>query len=83
MRPKFDRYLSLASRARTLADFRETILIVAITEQVQECRDAKDDKFLELAAGKADLILTGDQDLLMLHPWRGISIQTPASYLIR
>ncbi len=46
------------------------------------CRDPKDDKFLEVAlSGKADLILTGDADLLTLNPWRGIAVLTPAEYL--
>jgi len=29
------------------------------------------------------LIITGDADLLALHPFRGIEILTPASYLAR
>jgi predicted nucleic acid-binding protein len=37
---------------------------------------------LELAVdGQADLILTGDQDLLVLNPFRGIPIVTPMQYL--
>jgi predicted nucleic acid-binding protein len=40
--------------------------------------------FLELAVnGEADLIITGEADLLTLHPFRGIDILSPASYLIR
>ena len=39
---------------------------------------------LELAVdGRADVIVTGDKDLLVLHPFRGISILTPADYLAR
>ncbi|MGH7121059.1 MAG: putative toxin-antitoxin system toxin component, PIN family [Acetobacteraceae bacterium] len=39
------------------------------------CRDSTDDKFLEVAVnGRADLILTGDLDLLVLNPFRGIRI---------
>ena len=52
------------------------------TESVRECRDPKDDKFLELAlAANARVIVTGDNDLLVLHPWRGIEILRPADYL--
>jgi hypothetical protein len=29
------------------------------------------------------LILTGDADLLALHPWQGIAILPPARYLKR
>jgi Predicted nucleic acid-binding protein, contains PIN domain len=30
---------------------------------------------------KADAIITGDQDLLILHPFRDIDILTPADFL--
>ncbi|WP_459868116.1 putative toxin-antitoxin system toxin component, PIN family [Endothiovibrio diazotrophicus] len=47
-----------------------------------ECRDPKDNKFLELAvAGGASALITGDQDLLALHPFRGIPILAPADFL--
>ena len=46
------------------------------------CRDAKDDKFLEVAVnGKADYLITGDRDLLVLHPFREIQIVSPATFL--
>lgn len=39
------------------------------------CRDAKDDYVLGLAlAGNAAVILTEDDDLLVLNPWRGVRI---------
>lgn len=42
----------------------------------------RDDKFLDLAvAGQATCIITGDPDLLDLHPFRGISIVTPAQFI--
>jgi predicted nucleic acid-binding protein len=51
---------------------------------VRECRDPKDDKFLEVALnGKADLILTGETALLAMHPWQGIAILSPERYLKR
>ncbi len=50
---------------------------------MQICRDPDDDKFLELALnGEADLIVTGDDDLLALHPFHSIPIVTPAAYLV-
>jgi predicted nucleic acid-binding protein len=53
-----------------------------MTERVVECRDPTDDKFLELAVnGRADLILTGDNDLLVLKPFRGIPIVAPAAFV--
>jgi len=56
--------------------------VVRITEQIAACRDPTDDKFLELAInGAADLIVTGDADLLDLNPFRGIPIVTPAMFM--
>ena len=54
---------------------------VAITERVVACRDPHDDKFLELAVnGRADAIVSGDVDLLVLDTFRGIPIITPAAF---
>jgi uncharacterized protein len=55
---------------------------VDISFPIRACRDPRDDKFLEVAVyGHADLILTGDADLLALHPFRGIAIVAPAKSL--
>ncbi len=81
-RPKFDKYLSRDDRTRFLSSLvRESVLVI-IHETVTACRDPKDDKFLELAVNaSADIIVTGDEDLLVLHPFRGISILRPADFL--
>lgn len=56
--------------------------LVTITERVAACRDPKDDKFLELALnGKADVIVSGDADLLVLDTFRAIPILPPAAFL--
>ena len=56
--------------------------LVAITEQINDCRDPNDNKFLELAVcGNADVLVTGDDDLLALNPFRGIAIVTPRDFL--
>jgi predicted nucleic acid-binding protein len=40
------------------------------------------DKFVEVASSaEADVIVTGDMDLLVLNPFRGIRILTPAKYI--
>jgi putative PIN family toxin of toxin-antitoxin system len=66
------------TRLRRIFDAAE---LVAITEHVTGCRDPKDDKFLELAVnGRADLIVSGDNDLLALDTFRGIPIITPAAF---
>lgn len=46
------------------------------------CRDPKDDMYLELAlSGKADCIITGDPDLLVLNSFENIPIITPKEFL--
>jgi uncharacterized protein len=55
---------------------------VTITERIVACRDPTDDKFLELAInGHADLIVSGDADLLALNPFRHIPIVRPAEFI--
>lgn len=45
-------------------------------------RDAKDDKFLACAVeAKADYIVTGDEDLLVLKDYEGIKIITPREFV--
>lgn len=49
---------------------------------VQASRDPNDDHVLGCAlAASAKVIVTGDKDLLSLHPFRGIAIVTPAAFL--
>jgi len=51
-------------------------------DEVVECRDPKDDKFLGLGvAGHATHIVSGDSDLLVLDPFRNIRIVTPRQFL--
>jgi uncharacterized protein len=55
---------------------------VTITERIVVCRDPTDDKFLELAVnGRADVFVTGDLDLLVLNPFRGLPIITPRVFV--
>lgn len=54
------------------------------TERVTDCRDPDDNKVLELAlAAGAAVILSGDADLLVLDPWRGIPVMAPGVFLER
>jgi putative PIN family toxin of toxin-antitoxin system len=55
---------------------------VGLEQRISACRDPKDEKFLEVAvAGKADVIVSGDEDLLALHPFAGIPILPPVDFL--
>lgn len=81
-RNKFDQYISREERKQFLTSFILDSTPVEINEAISECRDPKDNKFLELAVcGKADFIISGDEDLLALNPFRNIQILTPDSFL--
>ena len=83
-RSKFDRYISVEDRQQFLRLIGRMAVFVPTVYAVRDCRDPKDDKFLEVALnGKAAVVLTGDKDLLTLNPWRGIDILSPAEYLKR
>ncbi len=81
-RRKFDTYVSLDERKTFLRLVGSAAKIVPIHRHFHVCRDAKDDKFLDLAVnGEAGVIITGDKDLLALNPFHEVAIVTPAVYL--
>ncbi|MFN5861972.1 MAG: putative toxin-antitoxin system toxin component, PIN family, partial [Pseudanabaena sp.] len=56
-------------------------LLVEILNQVQLCRDPKDDKFIDLAMnGDASYLFTGDNDLLVLNPIANTSVINPRTF---
>jgi putative PIN family toxin of toxin-antitoxin system len=84
MRPRFERYQKVAFRRRYLLELDAAMEMISVLTTIAACRDLKDDKFLELAVdGRAEVIITGDLDLLELHPFQGIEILTPMDYLGR
>lgn len=81
-RPRFNRYSSLEERETFLDNLIHQTEWVQITERVRACRDPKDDKILELAVnGRANYIVTGDDDLLVMNPFRRVAIVSPADFL--
>ncbi len=81
-RSKFNRYLSEQERLQFLSLILRDAETITISETITDCRDANDNKFLEVAvAGQAHAIISGDKDLLELHPYRGIEILTPRMFL--
>ena len=81
-RPKFERYISERERLQFLAKFIREARLIEVTVAITDCRDPKDNKFLELAvSGEATSIISGDADLLVLHPFRDITIVTPQSFI--
>ena len=82
MRTKFDRYVRSDERARFLGRVLDDAMLVEIIESIDDCRDPNDNKFLEMAvSGGATHLVTGDDDLLVLHPFRGVAIVTPQAFL--
>ena len=81
-RSKFDRYLAKSIRQELLETLVEASLLVQPSESTDECRDPKDNKYLELAiSGHAESLITGDEDLLVLNPFRNIKIITVLEFL--
>lgn len=81
-RRKFDRYVSHEERQTLFRHLSRVAVYIPVFQRITACRDERDNKFLELAVcGQADVIVSGDSDLLDLHPFRGISILCPADYL--
>lgn len=81
-RPKFDRYVLAEERDRFLATLIRESSFIETMESICECRDPKDDKWLELAVGgAAERVISGDDDLLQLKSFRGIPIMTPTQFI--
>jgi putative PIN family toxin of toxin-antitoxin system len=81
-RDKFRRYIADEIRLEFVAAFVRQCELINVQDTVSVCRDPKDNKFLELAlSAQATHILSGDDDLLVLHPFRGIEILSPSAFL--
>ncbi len=81
-RPRLARFIDPELRDELLLLLDTYGVFFTPSERVTDCRDRKDDKYLELAlAAAAWAIVSGDDDLLVLHPWRGVRILRPAAYL--
>uniref|UniRef100_E6QKD2 PIN domain-containing protein n=1 Tax=mine drainage metagenome TaxID=410659 RepID=E6QKD2_9ZZZZ len=81
-RSRFDRLASAAKRAQLFDEYLANVELILVVSPIRACRDPRDDKFLALAYdGRADALITGDDDLLALHPFHGIAILSPTDYL--
>jgi putative PIN family toxin of toxin-antitoxin system len=81
-RPRLARFVDPGLRTALLSQLLELGVRFTPTIQVTDCRDPKDDKYLELAlTAEATMIVSSDDDLLVMHPWRGVRILRPAAYL--
>lgn len=74
-RPKFKEYFTESDIEELLFLVYKTYQFVEIKENVNDCRDKRDNFILEIAINsEADYIITGDQDLMVLNPYRGTQI---------
>lgn len=81
-RSRFDRFVRIDDRIQFIIAIEKCSLLITEIEPMIACRDPKDDQFLSLAvSGNADVIVTGDLDLLCLHPFHGVSILTPQQFV--
>jgi uncharacterized protein len=78
--PKFR--LSPDERMELLGDYIPYCETVEVSERCPSvCRDASDQLFLDLAqSGRADLLVSGDDDLLALVGQTAFLIETPEAY---
>ena len=82
-RDRFDRYVKRETREEFLQSLIQSATFIEIIVHIEICRDPKDDQYLELAVnGKADCIISGDADLIVLSPFRGIDILPPHEFLM-
>ena len=86
-RPKFERYTPLQQRLEffDLVSQQSQVWQVDLPSELAAsnvCRDVKDAKFLALALScQASALVSSDADLLVLNPWHGIPVLTPAGFL--
>jgi uncharacterized protein len=84
-RKKFDKYFLNDDERWVIVDKIEAnAIFFTPAMSIADCRDPKDNKFLELAVeSDAACLITGDDDLLVLHPFRGIPILNASDFLNR
>lgn len=82
MRPKFDQYISRETRQLLLLEIATSSEIMIPRKIIRRCRDPADDKFLSVAvSAKADYLISGDQDLLVLETAGDTPIVTAKEFL--
>lgn len=81
-REKFDKFSALKNRIDFVMEFINSTHLVRVVEKIKICRDAQDDIFINLAiSANAEMIISGDKDLLELNGYKGIKIITPREFL--
>jgi putative PIN family toxin of toxin-antitoxin system len=86
-RDRLDRYLGRDAGVEFAALMRQCMHFFAVTPADEaalqpRCRDAKDAKFLALVqVCRADVLVSSDDDLLVLNPWHRVPVLRPAEFL--
>lgn len=81
-RPKFHLLIDNEERKEVILFIKYRAIFIKPEEKINICRDIKDNKILECALkAKANLIVTGDKDLLTLKTFRGIPIIKPKDFI--
>jgi uncharacterized protein len=82
-KPKLFPYFgSVPKREDVVMAVNRAVVHVTVESVVSDCSDPDDNKFLALALdGGAAMIVSGDQDLLALHPWRRVEIMTTGDFV--
>lgn len=74
-------YITQDETLQLIHAYKAIVEWVPIIERVKLCRDPRDDQFLELALNaQAEYIITGDKDLLVLHPFGTTKIITAKAF---
>ncbi|MFA5576092.1 MAG: putative toxin-antitoxin system toxin component, PIN family [Tissierellaceae bacterium] len=82
LRPKFSRYITVSEINELISNLSMKVIIPIIYDSINDCRDPKDNFILEEAVyGNAQYIVTGDDDLLVLHPYKWINVVTLREFL--
>ncbi len=81
-RPRLRRFVRPEMRDGIVSELFAHGVFFTPEERVTDCRDSKDNMYLELAlASGSGTIVSSDGDLLVLHPWRSVRILRSAEYL--
>ncbi len=74
-RPKFKKYFSAEDIYELVSLINTKVEWIKIVEKFNDCRDPKDNFLLDLIVnGKADYLVTGDDDLITLNPYKNTKI---------
>lgn len=81
-RPKFKKYFSKSDIEKILEYFDQFGDLITIISDIQICRDEKDNFLLNLSIdSKADFLITGDNDLLILKKIEHTKIMTFTDFI--